>query len=87
LLSLELKKRRTREEIKRDKLAAEEEKSLANEARQMQIEIAALQAQKEQDDQIMQSLQEELRFMKGPEPQMLLPPVPMTTDQNLTQNK
>jgi len=87
LLSLELKKRRTREEIKRDKLIAEEEKNLANEARQLQIEIAALQAQKEQDDQIMQSLQEELRYMKGPEPQLLLSPAPMATDQNPIQNK
>jgi len=35
---------------------AEEEKHLANEARQLQVEIAGLQAQREQDEQIIQSL-------------------------------
>jgi len=87
LLSLELKKRRTRAEIRRDKAAAEEEKSLANSARQLQLELEVLQSQKNQDELMIQSLNEELRHYKEPEPQMLLFPVPTTNDFSQQQNK
>jgi len=87
LLSLELKKRRTRAEIKRGKMIAEEEKQLASEAKQLHLELAAMQSQKEQDELMIQSLSEELRYYKAPEPRMLLTPVPTINDFNQQQNK
>jgi len=76
MLSLGLKRRRTKIEIDRDRERFEEEKQILGDARQMELEITNLRSQKEQDNLIMQNMNEEIRKLRGEHEYVYQPPQP-----------
>jgi len=71
LLSLSLKKRRTKIEIQKDKEMLEEEKNIVKDARQLMIENINLQQQKQNDDLMIAGLQAEIQKLReNPENQL-----------------